>query len=73
MAKKIKVVLSNNEVYYCTRPFYYFWLMDGLGTHAFVDEDGRQIKFGNHWVIYQKSIDEKDIPADKKKYAEENK
>jgi hypothetical protein len=44
--------------------------MDGLGTRSFVDEDGRQIKFGNHWMIYQQTIDEKDIPADKRKYAE---
>ena len=54
MKKKIKVVLSNNEVFYCTRPWYFFWLMDGIGSHAYLDEDGQEIKIGNHWWIYQK-------------------
>ena len=70
MGKKIKVVLSNNDVYYCTRPWYFFWFMDGWGTRSFIDEDGESIKFGNHWVIYQKTIRIADIPMDKRKYAE---
>ena len=73
MKKKIKVVLSNNEVFYCTRPWYFFWLMDGIGSHAYLDEDGQEIKIGNHWWIYQKKIDESLIPNDKKKYAGEEK
>jgi len=71
MGKKTKVVLSNNEVFYVTRPWYFFWFMDTFGASTFLDEDGNKIKFGNHWWIYQKKIDEKDIPADKRKYAEE--
>jgi hypothetical protein len=70
MAKKIKVVLSNNEVYYVTRPWYFFWMFDGFGSHAFVDEDGEIIKFGNHWMISQKNIEASLISVDKAKYAE---
>jgi hypothetical protein len=47
--------------------------MDGLGSHTYIDEDGEQMKIGNHWWIYQKNIEETAIPADKRKYAEENK
>jgi hypothetical protein len=72
MAKKIKVVLSNNEVVYCTRPWYYSWMFDGIGSSAFIGEDGKKIKIGNHWWIYQQTIDEKDIPNDKRKYSEGN-
>jgi hypothetical protein len=45
-------------------------LNDGWGTKSFIDEDGENIKFGNHWVIYQKAIRVADIPMDKRKYAE---
>lgn len=70
MAKKIKVILSNNEVYYVTRPWYFFWIFDGMGSHSYIDEDGELIKFGNHWMISQKNIEESLVPADKRKYAE---
>lgn len=71
MVKKIKVVLSTNEVFYLKRPWYFFWLFDGIGSHSYVDEDGEIMKIGNHWWIYQKNIKEENIPADKMKYAEE--
>jgi hypothetical protein len=45
-------------------------MFDGFGSHAFIDEDGEIIKFGNHWMISQKNIDVSAIPADKMKYAE---
>lgn len=69
MPKKIKVVLSNNEVFYVTRPWYLFWL-DGIGATSFLDENGKRIKFNNHWWIYQNVINESDIPEDKRRYNE---
>ena len=67
MPKKIKVVLSNNEVFYVTRPWYLFWL-DGFGSTSFLDENGERIKFNNHWWIYQNAIKESEIPEDKRRY-----